>query len=208
VGLSVSVGLLDDMLRHDPEGVPGLRKEFAAINRLLKANKLPAHVEPTNLPELNDRSGTYGFAYSWLHYLRRAVAFARQAPQEFGPVAEGVRPSQDERIERELSVDMTSHLICHSDHDGYYVPIDFPEPLYGDFPGGILGSSQRALVEVILAAPLLGINLVDSKPTKTIIDTIRADDEDHPLWIERLVWLHMYETFRLSIEHKAAVAFH
>jgi hypothetical protein len=105
---------------------------------------------------------------------------------------------------------MDSHLICHSDTEGFYVPIDFPEPLYDDtdeLVGGMLGSSQRALEEVLLAAPLLGIDLVDGKPSKVDIDSIQEEDDTQPLWIERKVWLAMYEKFRLSIEHGTAVVF-
>jgi hypothetical protein len=59
-----------------------------------------------------------------------------------------------------------------------------------------------------LAAPLLGIDLEDGKPTKMVVDVIRQEEDDaHPLWIERKVWLAMYEKFRLSIEHKTAVVF-
>src|SRR5262245_11428519 len=105
---------------------------------------------------MNDRSTLDHFPCSWLHYLRRAVAYARQAPDEFGPIPEGEDPTEVDLIDRELS-EATSHFICHSDGEGYYVPIDFPEPLYSEKEdefagGGILGSSQRALAEVLLAA--------------------------------------------------------
>ena len=211
MGLSLSVGYLAWLKQEDgdPEAVPGLRESLAHVNELLCANDLPEHVEPEELPNLVDR-GLLGFPYSWLHYLRRAVAYARQAPDEFGPLPEGQEASEDDRIDRELSVFLDSHLICHSDGGGFYVPIDFPEPLFGSDElegGGILGSSQRALAEVILAAPLLDVELVDGKPTKTVIDTIQEEDDSHPLWIERKVWLAMYEKFRLSIEHKTAVVF-
>jgi hypothetical protein len=212
VGLSISVGALADALEEDPDWTSYLRKQLSAVNRLLKANKLPAHKEPTELPEMNDRARLDGFPYSWLHYLRRAVAYALQKRAGFAPVAPGVNPSDDDAIDRELS-DTRSHLICHSDCEGYYVPIDFPEVLYADerafVGGGMLGSSQRALAEVLLAAPLLEIELADGKPTKTIIDTIREEEDGgHPLWLERKVWLCMHEKFRLSVEHKTAVVFH
>jgi hypothetical protein len=212
MGLSISVGSLAWLKKEeaDPEAMVWLRKELAHVNRVLRANGLPEHVEPEELPPWVDR-GLSGFPYSWLHYLRRAVAFARQAPAEFGPLPDGEEASEDRRIDRELSVFMDSHLICHSDADGFYVPIDFPEPLYDDndeLTGGILGSSQRALAEVVLAAPLLGIEMENGKPTKTAVDTIREEeDEAHPLWVERQVWLAMYEKFRLSIEHGTAVVF-
>jgi hypothetical protein len=210
MGLSISVGYLAWLKKHDidEEGVSWLRRNLVHVNRLLRANDLPEHIEPEELPELVDR-GLSGFPYSWLHYLRRAVAYARQAPAEFGPLPKGQEASEDDRIDRELSVFMDSHLICHSDCGGFYVPIDFPEPLYDSdgLVGGILGSSQRALAEVLLAAPLLGIELENGKPMKTDVDTIREEDNAHPLWIERQVWLAMYEKFRLSIEHKTAVVF-
>jgi hypothetical protein len=209
VGLSISVGYLAFLSREDPEGVAGLREEFAQINRVLEANGLPSHVEPEQLPELIDRSDLHGMPYSWLHYLRRAVAYARQQPEEFAPLTAGEDPSEDDVIEEEQEVFMDSHLVCHSDCDGDYVPVDFDELLWGEdnVPGGILGSSQRALAEVLLAAPLLGIDLIDGGPTKTIIDTIRGEDRTHPLCIERKVWLCLYEKFRLSVEHKTAVVF-
>jgi hypothetical protein len=212
MGLSLSVGYLAWLNKEDidPKAVPWLRENLVHVNRVLRAHDLPEHVEPEELPEFVDR-GLLGFPYSWLHYLRRAVAYARQAPDEFGPLPEGEDASEDNRIDRELSVFMDSHLICHSDCEGYYVPIDFPEPLYDDsdeLVGGILGSSQQALAEVVLTAPLLGIELKDGRPTKPVIDTIQhEEDRAHPLWIERQVWLAMYEKFRLSIEHKTAVVF-
>jgi hypothetical protein len=212
MGLSLSVGYLAWLKKEesDSESVIWLREDLVHVNRVLRANGLAEHVEPEDLPELVDR-GLLGFPYTWLHYLRRAVAFARQAPAEFVPLPEGQEASEDDRIDRELSVFMDSHLICHSDCEGYYVPIDFPEPLYdssNQLVGGILGSSQRALAEVLLAAPLLGIELEDGKPTKMAVDTIREEEDNaHPLWIERKVWLAMYEKFRLSIEHRTAVVF-
>jgi hypothetical protein len=210
MGLSLSVGYLAWLNREDtdPEAVVWLRKSLVHVNRVLRANNLPEHVEPEELPALGDR-GLLGFPYSWLHYLRRAVAYARQAPTEFGPLPAGQQASDDDRNDRELSVFMDSHLICHSDCEGFYVPIDFPEPLYDDsLSGGILGSSQRALAEVILAATLLGIELKGGQPTKKAVEAVQEEeDEAHPLWIERKVWLAMYEKFRLSIEYKTAVVF-
>jgi len=107
---------------------------------------------------------------------------------------------------------MNSHFICHSGCEGFYVPIDFPEPLYddldGDLPGGILGSSQQALKEIMLAAPLLGIPLRGKKLSdKAAKDIANEPDGSHPYWIERKVWLTMFEAFRHSVEYKCAVIF-
>jgi hypothetical protein len=141
------------------------------------------------------------------------VAFARQAPEEFCPLADGEDPTADERLDSELSVFLDSHLICHSDTEGFYVPVDFPKPLYDDdengFPGGgILGSSQRALQETIGAADLLEIPLEEGKLSDEAAKSIvEEQDGAHPYWIERKVWLTMFEAFRHSVEYKCAVVF-
>jgi hypothetical protein len=212
MGLAVCIGALADLLENDPEGADWLRKDFEVVNRVLADHGLPAHVEPEIPPTLDDRSGLGSFPYSWLHYLRRAVAFARQAPGEFCPVKEGDNPADDERIDRELSVYLASHFICHSDCEGFYVPIDFPEPLYDDdrdeLVGGVLGSSQRAMQELIQAAPLLSIPLPNGQLSDEVASAIAEEREGaSPYWIERQVWLSMFEAFRLSIKTKCAVMF-
>jgi hypothetical protein len=212
MGLAVSLGTLACGPDTDPEGIEWLRKDFLQVNRVLAAHGLPRHEEPECLPDFPYRGQLLGFPYSWLHYLRRAVAFARQVPDQFCPVAVNENPADDERIDRELSVMMDSHLICHSDCQGFYVPIDFPEPLYDDqeegLPGGILGSSQQALQETIQAAHLLGIPVVDGRLSDEAAKTIVEEPDGlHPYWIERKVWLTMFEAFRHSVEYKCAVVF-
>jgi hypothetical protein len=211
MSLAISLGVLACGPEADPEGIEWLREDFRHINRVLAANGLPLHEEPESLPRIPYRGQLLGFPYSWLHYLRRAVAFARQAPDQFCPVAEDEDPADDMRIDRELSSIGNSHLICHSDCEGFYVPIDFPRPLYDDedeLTGGILGSSQRALQEVIQAAPLLDIPLVAGKLSNKAARTIvKEADESHPYWLERKVWLTMFEAFRHSVEYRYAVVF-
>jgi hypothetical protein len=213
MGLAVSLGVLASDSDADPEGIEWYRQSFLQVNRVLAAHGLPPHEEPESLPDLPYRGQPLGFPYSWLHYLRRAVAFARQAPNQFCPVAEGENPANDERIDEELSVVMDSHLICHSDCEGFYVPFDFPVPLYDDqeeggLPGGIMGSSQRALQETMQAASLLGIPLVEGNLSDDAAKHIAEEpDGSHLYWIERKVWLTMFEAFRHSIEYKCAVVF-
>jgi hypothetical protein len=149
--------------------------------------------------------------YSWIHYLRRAYAYARRAPHEFAPLAEGENPTSDRRLDAEMYTHVDSHLVNHSDGGGFYVPIDFPEPLYDDHDdspvAGMLGSSQGALRELIRTAPLLGIAVENGVIPDAVIDEINAE-EDGPLLIERKAWLLLFERMSHSIEHKAAVEFH
>jgi hypothetical protein len=99
-------------LANDPEGADLVCSDFDIISEILGQHGLPAHEEPTSLPGLHDRSGTTGFPYSFLHYLRRFYArgiaqteqpFARrlyakwfaQPMQPPTPVGHGEDPSTD-----------------------------------------------------------------------------------------------------------------
>jgi hypothetical protein len=210
MGLSISVGNLAWCIAEGLEEETEIaRADIHEINRVLADNKLPAHVEPETLPPFHDRCRGVGLPYSMIHHLRRAVAYARQAPKEFVPPIKG-DPTQDPRVDRELSVFFDSHLICHSDGDGFYVPIDFPEPLYDldAKPGiGTVGSSQAAMRELVLVAPLLGIQLENGALSDEMAEEINDDPSDHPLRTERYVWLKLFERFRFSIETGAAVTF-
>jgi hypothetical protein len=92
--------------------------------------------------------------------LRRAIAYQlNEVPLTPAPR----NPDKDEVLEEEYYL-FRSHLICHSDNEGFYLPIDFDEPLYADeslrVPGGIVGSSFAAMRELRAVAPLLHIELL------------------------------------------------
>lgn len=208
MGLSISVGHLAWCIAEgEDEQLESVRDDVREINRVLAANDLPPHVEPEALPPFHNRSRGAGLPYTMIHYLRRAVAYARHAPDKFTPSTGD--PTEDPLVEDELCVHMDSHLICHSDGDGFYVPIDFPEPLYDDAEPGIgtLGSSHAAMRELVLVALLLGIRLDGNELPDAVADEINAE-RDGPLRAERYVWLKLFERFRQSIEQKAAVWFH
>jgi hypothetical protein len=179
------------------------------INRVLVANGLPPHEEPETLPRLRRRSRLSGLPYDWPQYLRRAIAFARRAPDKFTPVSEGERPSQHPLIYDELAM-LSCHLLCHAPCEGYFVPIDFLDPLFHDSPqeigGGVLGSSQAAVRELIHVAPLINIRVRNGTITNELAKKIR-DERRGQFYIERQVWLELFEEFRLSIKHGTAVAF-
>src|SRR5262249_18708623 len=151
MSLAISVGVLACAPDADPEAVKYDRKNFRHVNRVLAANGLPPHVEPESLPPFRYRGQLISFPYACTPYLLRAVAFALRAPDQFSPVRQGEDPARDRRIDAELYTFAESHLICHSQTEGYFVPIDFPDLLCdkrkGGLPGRLLGSSQRALEE-------------------------------------------------------------
>jgi hypothetical protein len=210
MSLSVWVGGLAECLKSaDREERSQAKRDLREINRLLAANGLPRHKEPEALPRMRNRYRGVGLPYDWLDYLRRAIAFARQEPEEFTPVPRGEDLSEDEHILHELFC-IESHIICHSDCDGYYVPIDFPDPLYHDdedeIGGGILGSSQAGMRELVLVAPLLNIPLRRGALANEVAARINAERRGR-FYVERQVWLELFEAFRLSVKHSTAVKF-
>ncbi len=209
MGLSVSTGHLVYALASDERAErAAARRDLREINRLLVTNDLPRHVEPDTLPRMRNRYSGIGLPYDWLHYLRRAVAFSRQAPDEFTPVAQDEDPSEHELIFHELAC-LDCHLICHSDCDGYYVPIDFHHALYDDEDESgdtFLGSSQAAMRELIQVAPLINIRVRNGTVTNQLAKKISGERRGR-FYIERQVWLELFEAFRLSIKHRTAVAF-
>jgi hypothetical protein len=212
MGLSVQVGLLAGLLDSDPEGAEWFKEELARINRLLGDNGLPLHMEPRELPQLASRSALDSYPYSFLHYLRRVAARRLEDPDwEATPLPEGEDPSEDPAIDEELGL-MRSHLICHSDAEGYYVPIDFDEVLFDDSEeiagGGLVGSSQRLLAELQAVAPALGIALEEGRLTDEEAERISEEvHEEGELWIEKGVWLDLFEAARLSLQHGSVIVF-
>jgi hypothetical protein len=123
MGLAVEVGMLADLKEHDEEGAQWLRDALADINAVFGEHKLPLHIEPEQLPPMNDRSIIGSFPYSFLHYLRRAYARWKQDPgSPIVPCSPDEDPASDPAIDQESCM-FDSHLLCHSDCEGFYVPI-------------------------------------------------------------------------------------
>jgi len=208
MGLCVSVGILAGLMDVDPEGVELVREELAMVNEILRKHGLPDHEEPTSLPKLNDRSGLSGFPYSALHCLRRFYARRIDNPDQIPPpLMEGEKPAYDPVVGRITSP--RHHLLWHSDCEGYYVPIDFPEVLEDDrIAGGIVGSSVRLLDELVVVAAPLKIALHQRKLNDSdAAGIVKEGKKGGPYWLERLVWLNLFEAARLSIEHRAVIHF-
>jgi hypothetical protein len=210
MGLGLEIGFLATAIAdEDDELTDELRSNFAAINVLLKARGFAEHLEPeTGIPS-ECRNLNHSFPYSFIHHLRRVAAKVQTDPSwQFIGLKEGVDPTEDPALIAETA-HKKSHLIWHSDCDGYYIPIDFPVPLIKDVTSGdIIGSSQGLLRELIAIAPTLGINLHDNKLSNAESDRlnniIRIGEE---MEIELYVWTILFELASLSIEHRTAIVF-
>jgi len=211
MGLSINVGMLADLLEGDPEGAEWLQEGLDAANRVLKEYRLPSHEEPKSLPVLHNRCSASGYPYSFLHYLRRVYAHRKADPSWIAePFPPDAKASEDRLVRVEYGRE-ESHLINHSDAEGFYLPVDFKEVLYDHdekVPGALIGSSFRLLEELVFVAPALGISLNGNELSdQEAMEIERAIDAEEDLHIEKLVWLSLFEAARLSIEHRTAIVF-
>jgi hypothetical protein len=97
--------------------------------------------------------------------------------------------------------------------EGFYVPLDFDFVLSGGTnhppPGGPIGSSIKLMQELAFIAPRLGIGMnglvLGDAEAERLNQQIAGEAE--PLWIEKIVWLSLFEAARLSIEYGTAICF-
>jgi len=211
MGLAVVVGALADAVGAGySDDAEHLRGSLARVNEVLAANGLPTHEEPSELPRPPmSRSPLESFPYPWLHRLRRVYAYATRDPNWVAtPLAEEDEQRDDAVVDEETNK-MQGHLLCHSDCEGFYVPIDFESPIIDErVPGEMLGSSHRLRDELRRIAPKLGICLEGDRLPDS--EAYKIEDEvenEQGLSAERIVWLSLWEAARLSIEHKCAILF-
>lgn len=208
MGLAVGVGVLADLIIHDSEGAEWTRRSLASLNVVLQRNGLPEHHEPERFdkPLFERMHSCTSFPYSFIHYLRRAFAHVREGLPV--PDDDELRPEHDSVVE-DASTMFDSHLLCHSDCEGVYVPIEIGDPIFDDeVPGTMLGSSQALLRELIEVAPHIGITLENDRPTPASEAALREASDGSAFWRERLVWYTLFEAATLSIEHNTLIVFH
>ena len=188
------------------------------INAVLAEHGIHARYAPPKGDPLAARKAAYledmreygnvSMPYSFLHYLRRfAVRLRLDSSWTPTPIDD---PDEDE-VYRSFLEDyfdttelLTSHLVCHSDTEGFYVPIDFQEVIFDmSLPGRLLGSSVRLLDELRALAAPLGVRFDGDRPD--LVD--RPIEEDVPYFRELESWLCLYEAARLSVAFKSAIVF-
>ncbi|MFJ4184629.1 hypothetical protein [Kitasatospora sp. NPDC089509] len=205
MGLSISVGALS---------TPEWRGAAEVLHRALEAEGV-AWREPAG-PAGEGEAFSAGFPYSYLSGLRRVYVLHRVG--EPVTAARGVSPEQYEE-ERELVDDETvmfdSHLLCHSDCEGYYIPADFEDedPLFlpqeSGVPGGaMVGSTAGLLAELRGFAAALGIRLeADGSLAPAEEARLAALPEDDPFEAEVFTWHRLYLACRASLATGRAIVF-
>jgi hypothetical protein len=213
MGLSVSVGFLNDLARNDTEGFAHYQGAFARLTKAL-ADKGITWSEPEVGEPPADPLVSAGFPYRYLTHLRRVHVLAR--------LGEPVTPAQSvdeeqydldrEKIDDEMTM-FDSHLLCHADNAGYYVPVDFSDPLFlpegsGVAGGGMVGSSQRLLAELVRMAPALGIHLDAAGAMSPDEESVLRGLESGARFEQEIfTWHQLYRACRASVASGHAIVF-
>jgi hypothetical protein len=205
MGLAIGVGVLADLIIHDEEGADWMRKSVSSLNKVLAERGMVEHSEPERIPACSRRSVT-SYPYSFLHYLRRAFACVIEGKK----LRIGEMKDADFDFVQDVTVTlMDSHLLSHSDAEGYYLPRDFRDPLCDDrLPGGFAGSLPQLLRELEKVAPALDIHLVEGRLLPADENKLADVDEADPLYREKIVWFSLYEAAHLCLKHGTLLVFH
>ncbi|MCG3183957.1 MAG: hypothetical protein ICCCNLDF_02068 [Planctomycetes bacterium] len=204
MGLAVCVGMLADLVENDEEGAQWFRDELETLSAVLQANGLPGHEEPEEVEQFTP-SGIESIPYSFLHYLRRAYVCVRKGIE----LRRGEFTGEDQRLVDEFTNStMDSHLLVHSDAEGFYVPQDFAEPVSDEnLTGGFAGSTQRLKAELAQVAPALGIRLEGADLPDEERERLAGIEDDDELEPELIVWLALWEAAEHSLKHNSLIVF-
>jgi hypothetical protein len=225
VGLSISVGLGAEVREEgDDETLAYLEDQFEVINDLLESFGLPPHREPYEL-EADQTLSLALFGYSGLHYLRRVaahLALGEELPtpgdeEAAGdPVLSEYYQLFDEQLAEGKAAAMRfQHLIIHSDAEGYYLPLDFPEVIHADpsleVAGDTIGSAPRLLAECMELAAALELPDDLDPEADEVWEAAESQGEAEAKWqrygIESHTCLALIRACRASVATGAAVVF-
>ncbi|MFG2822335.1 hypothetical protein ACGFX4_23245 [Kitasatospora sp. NPDC048365] len=197
MGLALSVGEND----HFSE-------DLAALSGALAAVGVTWH-EPG---AVTGGGASAGFPYSYLHHVRRAYALHLNGePVPPSAATSPERLARDAEVVEDETSMLASHLLCHSDCAGFYVPVEFDDPLFLDEDavagGGMVGSTQRLLAELLRCAPAIGI-AADAGGLGPEQEALLADvPADDPYEAEKFTWYGLYRACRASIATGHALVF-
>jgi len=212
MGLEITSGMLAEFKDREPGAYETYKKIFQNINVVLAANNLEPHNEPEKME--NEALQFGGFPYSFLHHLRRFLAHAWEnegdenwEPKPFSPNDD---PGADSILEDHYSY-MESHLLTHSDAEGFYLPVEMPEVLFdieeARVPGAMIGSSYSLLEELKGLTKHLGIQLDEHDDITNIAQLNKIIENQGDFWIEILVCASLLDAAKFSIKNNTAILF-
>lgn len=213
MGLGISVGLRCDLAQNDSEGFEYHSAAFEQLTRALAREGIEWR-EPEVLHERGNSDFSASFPYSYLMHLRRLYTLVeRGEPVTSASAVSAEQYDQDREKVLDESTLFASHLLCHADDGGYYIPVAFDDPLFlpeeaGIDGGGMVGSSQRLLAELAGFADALDIQLEEGGAlSASHVEAVNAADDSEPFAAERYTWVQLYRACLASVESGHAIVF-
>ena len=229
MGLALEVGILADLRENDEEGYEYFRSQLNALNKYLQQANISDHTEPEDCEVWSGEM----FGYSGLHYLRRFAAYldsTGRLPSPGGddsskdPILEQYYQAVDDSkasfmsrlLGKQKNIKRSfDHLILHSDAEGFYLPIEFPNVLFPDesleIAGGMVGSSYRLLRECERIAAALEIPADLDETSDVLWEAADSQGEGSLKWerygIESFSCVCLMRGCMKSIELGAALVF-
>jgi len=212
MSLAVTVGITTALSGIDDEGAARSRAALDQLSAALAAEGVSWQEQyvaavPSTRPHLRS------LPTSWLHQLRRVLALV-DLDRPVTPITDASGLIADRELIDDQASMLESHLLCHSDTAGYYVPADLGDPVFlpaeaGVAGGGIVGSGQGLLAELRRCAPAIGVRL---DPAGDLPDTeaarLFAVPDGTDFSAETQAWLTLQEACRASIACGRAIVFH
>lgn len=216
MGLALCVGMLADSLSGEPDEAQYFEEQLTRINEVLAKVGLPAHNEPTALPSgLTFSCSMWG--YSGLHYLRRIAAW--DALNEGLPDPGDDSASQDplintynQRALQDASIAYT-HLMLHSDAEGYYLPQAFDEVLFPEdqlgIAGSMIGSASKLYAECVKLAHRLRLPQETHAESDQVLEAAERQGAAFTGWqrygVESYTCLQLLRACEISKKSGAAI---
>ncbi|MFA6117725.1 MAG: hypothetical protein WC729_27300 [Sphingomonas sp.] len=235
MGLNIVVGYLAEQLEYDEEGASWHREVLGDLNLVLTEAGEPPHHEPEEIPGGSQSWESYG--YSGLHHVRRLAAWLainRRLPHpcSYEKATDDAVLARFYRLHdahlrggRENGVlnflkrrnPPFSHLILHSDAEGFYLPRAVPDVIFDrhspqrDGIGGMVGSAKELLTECRELAHALSIPSGIDPEGEEIYKNVEAPPTDGEPWqrlsIETFVITRLIAACEKSLETGAAIVF-
>lgn len=209
MGLAINVG--NPCLGYDEEGVEWYRQRYRRLAEALAAHGVPGWSEPEAPPPPSAmRSHCASFPYGHLQHLMCAYA-QRLRHDRVTPLISEADFAAGMHIVSDMTSMLTSHLLCHSDTDGFYVPVAFEDPLFlpEDVVEGspVVGSSHVLLEELVWVGPAIGVRLESDGSLSDGEAARLLQRRGDPFEIAQNVWLTLHEACRASVAHGNAIVY-
>ncbi len=235
MGLNIFVGYLNELIEYDEEGASSHRQILDDLNLVLaEAGEAPHH-EPEDI-----QGGSHSwesFGYSGLHHVRRLAAWLtinRCLPPrcDYEEAADDAVLAQfyqdhEEFLKRgpkkglfglfQRKKPPYSHLMLHSDAEGFYLPRVLADVVFDqqspqrDGIGGMVGSAQELLAECRELAQALSIPANLDPECEEVYENAETPPSDGEPWqclpVETFVVTRLMAACERSMGTGAAVVF-